>query len=45
VPTIPEQYKWYAVPAGASESSTNEASGRDMDEIRDLLATAIALSW
>ncbi|KAM0857444.1 hypothetical protein ACQ4PT_048436 [Festuca glaucescens] len=45
VPTIPERYKRYAVPAGASDSSTTKTSGRDMDEIRDQLATAIALSW
>jgi hypothetical protein len=45
VPTIPELYKCYAVPMGASDSSTTEASGRDMDKIRDQLATAIALSW
>jgi hypothetical protein len=35
----------YAVPVGASDSSTTEASGRDIDEIRDRLATAIALGW
>jgi hypothetical protein len=45
VPTIPECYRRYVVPAGASDSSTTEASGRDMDEIRDRLATAIALGW
>ena len=45
VPTIPERYKRYAVPTSASDSSTSEASGRDMDEFRDQLATAIALGW
>jgi hypothetical protein len=45
VPIIPERYRRYAVPVGASDSSTTEASGHDMDEIRDRLATAIALGW
>ena len=45
VPTILERYKRYAVPTSASDSSTSEASGRDMDEFRDQLATAIALGW
>ena len=45
MPTIPERYKRYAVPTSASDSSTSEASGRDMDEFRDQLATAIALGW
>ena len=45
VPTIPQRHKRYAVPANASDTSTPEANGRDMDEIRDELATAIALGW
>ena len=45
VPTIPQRYKRYAVPANASDTSTPEANGRDMDEIRDELATAIVLGW
>ena len=35
----------HAIPTGASDSSTTEASGRDIDEFRDQLATAIALGW
>ena len=45
VPTIPERYKRYAVPANASDTSTPEANGSDMDEIRGQLVTATALSW
>ncbi|KAI5008121.1 hypothetical protein ZWY2020_009169 [Hordeum vulgare] len=45
VPTIPERYKRYAVLSSASNSSTSGTSGRDMDEIRDQLATAIAVGW
>ena len=45
VPTIPQRYKRYAVPANASDTSTPEVNGRDMDEIRDELATVIALGW
>jgi hypothetical protein len=45
VPTIPQRYKRYAVPANASDTSTPEASGHDMDDFRNGLATAIALGW
>ena len=42
---IPERYKRYVVPAAASDSSTPEENGADMDAFRDELATAIALGW
>jgi hypothetical protein len=42
-PDMCQQFRKYAVPAGASDSSTTETSGRDKDEITDRLATAIAL--
>ena len=45
VSTIPERYKWYVVRTGTSDSSASEASGSDMDEIRDQLVTVIDLSW
>jgi hypothetical protein len=45
VPTIPERYKKYVVPSGASDSSTSEANADDMDDFRDELATAIAEGW
>jgi hypothetical protein len=45
VPEIPERYKRYVVSPGASDSSTPEANGADMDAFRDQLATAIALGW
>ena len=44
VPEIPERYKRYIVPAAASDTSTPEANGADMDAFRDELATAIARS-
>ena len=45
MPEIPERYKRHAVPHGASDSSTPEANGADMDAFRDELATAIAIGW
>jgi hypothetical protein len=45
VPTIPERYKKFAVPANASDTSTSEENGFDMDLIRNQLATDIALGW
>ena len=45
VPEIPERYKKYVVPPGASDSSAPEANNADMDAIRNELATAIALGW
>ena len=45
VPTIPQRYRRYAIPVGASDSSTPEASAPDMDAIRDQLATTIAIGW
>lgn len=40
-----ERYKKYVVHVGALDTSILEASGPDMDEIRDQLGTAIALGW
>ena len=45
VPTIPERYRKYIVPPGASDSSTLESNADDMDDFRDELATAIAEGW
>lgn len=45
MPEIPERYERYAVPPGASDSSTPEANGDNMDAIRDQLASAIAVGW
>ena len=45
VPTIPSRFKRYAIPPNASDASTTEASDKNMDLERDMLATAIALGW
>jgi hypothetical protein len=45
MPTIPDRYKRFAVPANASDTSTLEASMTCMDTFRDELATSLALGW
>ena len=45
VPTIPERYRKFAVPTNASDTSTSEENGVDMDLFRNQLATDIALGW
>ena len=45
MPTIPNRYKRFAVPADASDTSTAEASATCMDTFRDEIATALALGW
>ncbi|KAM3318532.1 hypothetical protein ACQJBY_035974 [Aegilops geniculata] len=45
VPTIPSRYQRYAIPPNASDTSTSEASDKDMDRFRNRLATDIALGW
>ena len=45
VPTIPSRFRRYAIPPTASDASTTEASDKNMDLERDILATAIALGW
>jgi hypothetical protein len=45
VPTIPSRFKRFVIPPNASDASTSEASDKNMDRERDIIATAIALGW
>jgi hypothetical protein len=45
MPTIPNRYKRFAVPANASDTSTMEVGEHCMDTFRDELATTLALGW
>ena len=45
MPTIPNRYKRFVVPADASDTSTAEASATCMDTFQDEIATALALGW
>lgn len=45
MPTIPNRYKRFAIPANASDTSTMEVGEHCMDTFRDELATTLALGW
>ena len=45
VSTIPERYKKFVVLTNASDTTTLEENGVDMDLFRNQLATDIALGW
>jgi hypothetical protein len=45
MPTIPNRYKRFTVPANASDTSTMEVGEHCMDTFWDELATTLALGW
>lgn len=45
MPTIPNRYKRFAVPANASDTSTMEVGEHCMHTFWDELATTLALGW